>query len=80
MLVNGGYNMKTHELINSMKSVDWYFEYIEGDLRRYNKAHAHYRAMIDTLKAMPDKQLVRSLIAEYVPTVVREQALKDAKV
>lgn len=70
--------MTTQDLINSMKSVDWYFEHIEGDLRKLRMAKSAYKSMIETLKTVPDKELVKSLIVEYVPTVTREQALKDA--
>lgn len=72
--------MNTQDLIISMKNVDWYFEYIEGDLLKYRKALSTYKSMIEVLKTIDDKELVKSLISEYVPQVTRAQALKDARV
>jgi hypothetical protein len=61
--------------IEKMKSTDWYYDKLSGDLRQYRKALKSYNDTVTMLSKL-DPDTVVTLVNQYVPTDMRAEVLK----
>lgn len=64
--------------IDKMKSTDWYYDKLSGDLRQYRKAVKSYNDTVNMLTTL-DYDTATALVNEYVPTDMRAEVMKRLK-
>jgi hypothetical protein len=62
----------TYLHIEKMKSTDWYYDKLSGDLRQYRKAFKSYNDTVTMLSKL-DPNTVVSLVNQYVPSDMRAE-------
>jgi hypothetical protein len=65
------------ELLQIIKSADWYYDYTEG-LQDWNKNKKTYDAAIKVMKHLTDEQ-VKEILQTIVPSQFHALVIKDLK-